>query len=59
MVSIGYRALMCGQTLAVTGLANKVLLFFIRLTPRAMVAKIAKNLTSRQVPALEPNAHRV
>jgi short-subunit dehydrogenase len=58
VVSIGYGALMRGQTIAVTGFANKLLLFFIRLTPRAIVAKIAKNLMSRQAPALEPNAHR-
>jgi short-subunit dehydrogenase len=58
VVSIGYKALMRGKTIAVTGFGNKLQLFFIRLTPRAIVAKVAKNLLSRQEPGLEPNAHR-
>jgi hypothetical protein len=42
---------MRGQMIAVAGFANKLLLFFIRLTPRAIVAKIAKGLMSRKAPA--------
>lgn len=56
VATIGYKALMRGRTTVVTGLANQVLVWSMRLSPRAMVARIAKGLMSKQVPALTAGA---
>jgi uncharacterized protein len=43
---IGYRALMKGQRLVITGAKNKALAFATRLTPRRLTAAIARKLNS-------------
>lgn len=47
---VGYRALMRGQTTVVAGLANKALIFSLRLAPRAAVARIAGWMMSGKKP---------
>ncbi len=42
VAAIGYGALMRGQAVVVPGLLNKVLAFFVRLMPRALVARVAR-----------------
>jgi short-subunit dehydrogenase len=46
VASIGYEALMRGQTTAVPGLTNKALVFSVRLSPRSMVTKLAREMLS-------------
>jgi uncharacterized protein len=59
VASIGYRALMCGDTTVVTGLANKIQVWSMRFAPRSFVRRIAKGLMSRQPAALEAHAPRI
>jgi len=40
----GYRALMAGKPVVVTGLMNKVLAQSVRFSPRGLVAKIARKM---------------
>ena len=56
VASIGYNALVRGQTTVITGFANKLLVWSMRLSPRAMVVRIAKGLMSRRPVALRPDA---
>lgn len=59
VASIGYRALMRGQTTVVTGLANKIQIWSMRFAPRSFVRRIAKGLMSRQPVALQPGTRHV
>jgi short-subunit dehydrogenase len=59
VASIGYRALIRGQTTVVAGLANQLQVWSMRFAPRALVARIGKSLMSRQNVVLRPKAHRV
>jgi short-subunit dehydrogenase len=59
VVSIGYAALMRGQTTVITGLANKLQVWSMRFAPRAFVVRVAKGLMSRQTPSLRSDPHRV
>jgi uncharacterized protein len=43
----GYNALMQERTTLVVGLANRLLVFSLRFSPRTLVARVAKNLLSR------------
>jgi short-subunit dehydrogenase len=43
----GYNALMQERTTHVVGLANRLLVFSLRFSPRTLVARVAKNLLSR------------
>lgn len=45
---IGYRALMKGKTVVVAGLANRLQVWSVRVSPRWMVAKFSKFLMSKQ-----------
>lgn len=47
VAEIGYRALMKGRRVVVTGLQNQLMVFSIRFAPRSMVAAISKRLMSR------------
>jgi uncharacterized protein len=47
VASIGYKAMMRGQAVTVAGMANKMLVFSMRLSLRAMTRKIAKRMLSR------------
>lgn len=47
----GYRALMRERRTVVVGLANKLLVFSLRFSPRNLVARVAKSLLSRTVSA--------
>lgn len=58
----GYRALMRGRTSVVVGTGNKLLTFSVRLTPRDLVARIAKSILSRgtsRSPARGRQAHEL
>ncbi len=44
---IGYRAMNRGKTVVISGLMNKLLAFSVRLTPRAVIRKIAKYLNGK------------
>jgi short-subunit dehydrogenase len=46
----GYRALMRGQTTVVVGLANRLLVLTIRLSPRALVAKVSRRMLEVKPP---------
>jgi short-subunit dehydrogenase len=43
----GYQALMRGDTMAISGAANKLLVFSLRFSPRAVVPKVAKKLLAK------------
>jgi short-subunit dehydrogenase len=45
--ALGYRAMMRGRRVTVTGLANQALVLSVRLSPRQMVAKVAKSMMGR------------
>jgi short-subunit dehydrogenase len=45
----GYGALMRGKTTVIVGLANRLLIFSLRFSPRRFVALVAKGLLSRVV----------
>jgi uncharacterized protein len=45
----GYRALLQGRTTVVVGLANRLMVFSLRFSPRNLVARVAKSLLSRTV----------
>jgi short-subunit dehydrogenase len=57
VVSIGYSALMRGQTTVIAGLANKIQVWSMRFAPRALVARIAKGLMSRRPVPRGAGAH--
>ena len=42
VASMGYLALMRGERVVVTGAANKALVWSIRFSPRALVAKVGR-----------------
>lgn len=44
---IGYQAVMLGKGVVVSGLINKIMVFFSRFTPRTLLAGIAKNMNAR------------
>ncbi len=58
VVSIGYRALMAGRTTVITGLGNNLMVWGMRFAPRALVARIAKGMMSREAPLLRAETHR-
>jgi short-subunit dehydrogenase len=43
----GYRAFMRGDTSVIVGLANKLLVFSLRFSPRDVVARVSKRMMSR------------
>ena len=45
---MGYKAMNKGKSLVIAGLINAVLVFSIRLAPRAITPKIVRALHSRQ-----------
>ena len=49
----GYNALMQERTTLVVGLANRLLVFSVRFSPRTVVARVARNLLSR-APSPQP-----
>jgi uncharacterized protein len=44
VVEQGYRGMMRGKTVVITGLRNKIMMQSLRLAPRAMATKIARGL---------------
>lgn len=44
----GYRALMRGRTSVVVGLANRLMIFSLRFSPRNLVARVSKSILSRE-----------
>jgi len=44
VAELGYRGLMRGQTVVITGWMNKLLAFSTRFVPRTLTAKIARKL---------------
>jgi short-subunit dehydrogenase len=44
----GYRAMMRGKRVMVTGAANKLLAQSVRVTPRLVVAKVARVLQEKR-----------
>ena len=48
VASIGYRALMQHRVVAVTGMANKIMIFAMRFTPRSVTRKIARRMLSKR-----------
>jgi len=42
VAEFGYKAMMKGKTVAIHGLLNKILAFFVRIFPRAMVVKVTR-----------------
>jgi uncharacterized protein len=47
VAEIGYRGLMAGQTIVITGFKNLALAFGVRFVPRAMAAQIARRLQEK------------
>jgi hypothetical protein len=54
----GYRALMKGRSSVVAGLANKLLVFSLRLAPRVSIARLSKGMMKPRRDALQPAAAR-
>lgn len=48
VAEIGYRSLMSGKTSVVAGMANCLMIFSLRFTPRNMVAKVSRCMLSRR-----------
>lgn len=44
---IGYKAMQRGRVVVISGLMNKILAFSVRLTPRAIIRKVAKYLNGK------------
>jgi short-subunit dehydrogenase len=44
----GYNAMMAGRSIVVPGLMNKITVQSVRVTPRAIVARIVKALNSER-----------
>jgi short-subunit dehydrogenase len=55
VAALGYDALMQGKTTAVTGLANKALVWSLRLAPRTTVARVAKGMLTRRRGGMTPS----
>jgi len=58
VAAIGYKAMMAGQAIVIVGLANRLLVLSMRLSPRSMVTKIAKGLMSKQAQHLKSTPQR-
>lgn len=43
----GYKAMMKGQAVAIHGIMNNILAFFVRFTPRAIVVKVTRIIQSK------------
>ena len=54
----GHRALLRGQRVAVVGVANRLMTFALRLTPRTLVARISKGMLRRMGRAAPSTAHQ-
>jgi short-subunit dehydrogenase len=47
VAALGVRGMMCGKPVVITGVANKLLAFSVRLTPRTMVTRLTRRIQEK------------